>query len=372
MKRCSSDSSKVGSVPTTNVLSKVAENLRQFTRFPALYAAKSDRSKPAAMNPETFQYLITLEIKILRRDISPKSDMNPPNANLYPYTDIKANFSNLDVVFNAKSWVTILNFLYKLKKPSTGAPKAKMDLNEDGVFSDTLNERSLKAHRSVMHFGINQSDLEEKTGRIYVNIDFKKLNVLLMRHMVKFDTQIGRKLATVTMQGAHVETGFQPQNDLKQNNDVKIDVSGSIASLQMQDLTSTKNLSTSHGYEILSVGMHDLVSVESAEKSSIASHFSDEQIRALSFNFKQMVTKSPKKLRLEAEEASISVSAPIIPFSQPPDDHVTASPASDTLLFNMDAEDSRYYKRTSGKCNQTPIGIFYAVLKFVSQGCLYF
>ena len=356
VKRCASDSTRL-TLPTTRVLSTAAESLRNFVLFSDKYTSTkrptdflSAKAPMAPVNENTFQYLITLDIKNFRKDTSVTSqDRNGSRKpSEFPYTDVKANFNNLDIVFNAKSWVTILNFLHKLK-PSRSS--AKDPVGDDRSFASSQEDKNvLQAKPGQLNINVDQRALEENTKRTFVNIDFKKLNVLLMRHIVKFDTLIGRKLSTVTMQGARVVADISHTDDADQVKDKpKLDVSGSIASLQMQDLTSSLAPSVTHGYEILRVGTQSLESTEPPH-SLINDPLMQDDIHAFSFRFRQTAkeVKTDKCVTASTKGASRSYSIPAISMLTSTDvgEHGTEPVASDTMLFKMDAEDCG----RQGKC----------------------
>ena len=334
----------------------MAENLRQFTRIPDPQIPKEE-AKPTAANSDTFQYLITLEIKMVRKDTRDVLPSNTPSIassedSHNPFTNIKANFSNLDVVFNAKSWVTLLNFLHRLKKPSSQASSVDSSLQEPVIYKNPQNEKNLTSKPSLIQIGGVRNDAEQKTKKTFVSIGFKKLNILLMRHIEKPGTAIGRKLATVTMQGAQVETHFGTQTELDVNytKNLNIDVTGSIASLQMQDLTSSNRRAIVHGYEILSVGMHDTNSpVSSPTLPPAAPQFFQDQIKAFSFRLQQnVITTGNKKINFDQGLLNPSVSTPIVPASEVAENHYTAHNLSDTMIFKMDSDESKYIKRSYG------------------------
>ena len=329
--------------------------MSQFAHISDQYLPKEKNSKfTTPVNPETFQHLITLEVKMFRKETSGAVLCNTSTSNIassedsFPYTDITANFSNLDVVFNAKSWITLLNFLYKLKTPTSRAASLVNDnLQESIVSNDPQNDRKVISKPSFMHIGIDPKELDNKSKRTLVNINFKKLNILLMRHIVKNGASIGRKLATVTMQGAHAEASFVPQTDLPdcQNSDLKVNVTGSIGGLQLQDLTSTNSSVTKHGYEVLSIGSQDTTNTCGANTQQ----FSEDQIKAFSFQLQHNVIKSSKKKSdLDQGVAASSASTPIISASKLKEHLFAEAIVSDTMLFKMDPEDSTFYKPNQG------------------------
>lgn len=344
--------SKSGNLPTNSVLATVAESLRDFTKVSDQFFSPhgsdfvASGSKVTSLNEEKVQYLITLEIKSLRRGLSEtKSQSNTPleveqNSKTYPYTDIKAKFNNLDVVFNAKSWITILNFLHKLKPvfPKPTSEPVFRDSNTDSQHDD----HSMK-NQPALNSLSDHNDLDEIRNKTIFSIDFKKLNILLLRHVSKFNSKVGRKISTVTMQGAHAVASFLPSKDLPPGHNQTVDVSGSIASLQMHDLTSTRVHTTASGYEILSVGVLDR-SIHSFNTSDLSS---DER-KALSFNFTQSNKKTYSEVNPELGSNSKTLSsAPGISKPSP-----NLSSDSDTMLFAMDGEECQVDQLAIGKTSR--------------------
>ena len=338
------DSPKGGNLPTNSVLTMVANTLPEFTKFSDKYFSphRSDFVASSAtssqLTDDTFQYLITLEIKSLRKgSLQPKRTPNGssqlgPDSKVYPCIDIMAKFSNLDVVFNAKSWMNIFNFLHKLKPVFSKQ-------NSDSIFLDASQENGFKFDEQVSRsqmFSGQSHDGETKAGT-FLSIDFKKLNILMMRHVTKFGNTVGRKISTVTMQGAHTVASILPQSEAHGGR--KLEVTGSIASLQMHDLTSSYTRHTGAGYEILSVGMQDksLQSTEIPFPSSKSEDVSADEKRALSFNFTQSShngrgRSGGSKIKLAAFAPTMTSGIPYPPRDSNP---------SDTSLFDMDGEETR-------------------------------
>uniref|UniRef100_H2ZA75 UBA domain-containing protein n=1 Tax=Ciona savignyi TaxID=51511 RepID=H2ZA75_CIOSA len=148
-------------------------------------------------------------------------------------TTVDAKFSNLDAVFNVKSWTKILSFLHNLI--ASDQPK------QESWASNLINTTKKETIKSRAMKVLNDSE-------IHINFDFNKLNVLFLRHIYTQSKTVGRKVATATLQSARIES--------KESSNIT--VRGSVASLQVQDLTMVNHWGTRNlGSEIVNVGFVD-------------------------------------------------------------------------------------------------------------------
>lgn len=163
-------------------------------------------------------------------------------------------FNSLDLVLNLKTWVALLDFLHHLKpddsKPDSDNVSQSQGLQ--GPHSDTgdLGERG----NNVMPDAVAVEG-DDTAATMEVFLEFRKLNVLLLRHIKLPGKMIGRKVATLTMHNAEVHTSVGDQDKSKNKSDfiTLLDVQGSVGSLGMQDLTNADQ-GIPCGRQVLSLG----------------------------------------------------------------------------------------------------------------------
>nr|XP_018668116.1 vacuolar protein sorting-associated protein 13D [Ciona intestinalis] len=199
---------------TTHVLTKAAQNLEK-----------------------SVEYLIQVQLQMLKHG-SPHKEGN--NAN--EVTIVNAKFNNLDAVFNVSSWTKLLSFLHNLFPQREDSHRRKKSRLSD--------ERKLKSTA-----GTTQLNSNNDSSEIHVNFDFKKLNLLLLRHVHTRDKIIGRKVATVTLQTAKFVGNIENERRENGERQSSVVVNGSVESLQVQDLTLVEQGTwKTQGLEIFNIG----------------------------------------------------------------------------------------------------------------------
>ncbi|XP_078487112.1 intermembrane lipid transfer protein VPS13D isoform X2 [Ciona intestinalis] len=221
---------------TTHVLTKAAQNLEK-----------------------SVEYLIQVQLQLLKHG-SPHKDGN--NAN--EVTIVNAKFNNLDAVFNVSSWTKLLSFLHNLFPQGQETRR--------GEKSRLSDDRKLKSTA-----GTTQLNLNNDSAEIHVNFDFKKLNLLLLRHVHTRDKIIGRKVATVTLQAAKFVGNIENERGENGERQSSVVVNGSVESLQVQDLTMVEQGTwKTQGLEIFNIG----------DTSALLNQYDDPSTqKAFLFNF---------------------------------------------------------------------------------------
>ncbi|XP_076807510.1 intermembrane lipid transfer protein VPS13D-like [Clavelina lepadiformis] len=380
VKRCTSEptitrSHNLKSSATSTVLHTVAENLRQFAHYTDRYlnlsggifaedVSEADIESHSSQLPASmFEYIITLEFKNLREgspDLKELSVQNNATTSLDeagPLNVINANFNNLDVVFNANTWVTILNFVHKLKPPT--GPKLSPRNSRNFEPNKTLDDYQLKTTFATTQLPSKEDGHDATKTRLSFN--FKQLNVLLLRHVYGLDSTIGRKLATVTMQGTKIGAELGKVSEKGENSgdlDIHMNVTGSVASLQMQDLTpGSTGSNTPQALSVLSIGKHELVpgfAMEVNEETDADAIRVDGESDAFSLDFQRGAVSVTPPFDDQTRLASKSESC--LPDKPSIDDGVWAGTSlSDSMMFNMEAEDQKdnlnFVKGTESRLN---------------------
>nr|XP_018896804.1 PREDICTED: vacuolar protein sorting-associated protein 13D isoform X1 [Bemisia tabaci] len=206
----------------------------------------------------------------------------------------KANiqFNNLDIIANQETIVELIGFAKRILPPSKPSHNSHHYFNAANVMTASvetleffepdyfIRPRTQSTGNKPMPKAVKSTIQTELT------FNFHRLNVLLMRAVVKDSIVIGRKIATATLSGAKIQAVVG--NDLV--------VEGSLGGLQVLDLTpegQTHQRIISFGRDPLTEPENtDLFSFLSSDLYSMANSQSDKKqetgaIQALSFKIKR-------------------------------------------------------------------------------------
>ncbi|XP_028134062.1 intermembrane lipid transfer protein Vps13D [Diabrotica virgifera virgifera] len=178
-------------------------------------------------------------------------------------------FNNLDIIANQQTLVELMGFFRR-------------------VFPETQKSGSLKSHNLAFNAQKSTESLLEETishiGTTEIIFDFHRLNVLLLRGIVKDGNLYGKKIGTATMSAAKIQATISS----------KFELEGSLGSLQVLDLTPEGQIHQS----ILSVG-----SDPNSDNSHLLYTISDEDKTA--FKFRLVKTEEKDALDVMIRMASV-------------------------------------------------------------------
>ena len=191
---------------------------------------------------------------------------------------VQAHFNSLNVIMNSRSWTTILDFLHCLSSDVT-KQAANENAGNNAITSVAQN---------------NQIEDQRQDQKFCLDARFKKLNILLLRHVAvpSSGQQIGRKVATVTMSQTRVS--FVQGNDMK--------CQGCISGLSLHDLTTLNKIDCDDsddddvmsafgdkekGCQVVSIGDCDDGDVIKNFQESLDNNAESSNHKALTFDFDQ-------------------------------------------------------------------------------------
>ncbi|XP_054285267.1 intermembrane lipid transfer protein VPS13D-like [Macrosteles quadrilineatus] len=162
----------------------------------------------------TSEALITIELVFVSADCPSNTDTreNLQIANI--------QFNNLDIIANQETIVELIGFVKRVfpSKPNHHKPPIPI-APEDEV--DALSGSEATSRRS--------SGVVIPSTRTQLTFDFHRLNILLLRAVVRDNVIVGRKVATVTLSHAKINASVGDQ----------LMIEGSLGGLQVLDLTQT-------------------------------------------------------------------------------------------------------------------------------------
>ncbi|XP_077970761.1 intermembrane lipid transfer protein VPS13D-like isoform X2 [Styela clava] len=302
---------------TKNMLSSVASSLKQANIFnfsgeqdiyPNDNSGNSDNYLPGL---EAEEDLITMEWKVeqLVDKNRGKSVKTRNNANI--------QFNNLDLVLNLKSWVAVLDFLHRLKPSESETIDAKPISFNNSVFEHADTAQSSDNFQAHQHQGETVAHTSGEDSNVGVDtdvvIEFRKLNILLMRH-IEGDKVIGRKVATLSMHNTKVLASLGDKlSSVNKQFDTLMDVHGSVGGLALQDLTNAVKDESGilRAMQVLCLGdlPEDLNDSSVSNMSSVTSHATppsadiekslnnEKKIEAFSFTMQKVKRKLENRNR---------------------------------------------------------------------------
>ncbi|XP_056631377.1 intermembrane lipid transfer protein Vps13D [Diorhabda sublineata] len=128
-----------------------------------------------------------------------------------PMQIAKIQFNNLDIIANQQTLVELVGFFRR-------------------VFPESHNTVNIKSNSTFNIQKSTESLLEESlnpVGNTQIMFDFHRLNVLLLRGVIKDGNLYGKKIGTATMSSAKIQATISS----------KFELEGSLGSLQVLDLT---------------------------------------------------------------------------------------------------------------------------------------
>lgn len=209
---------------------------------------------------DTFDHeaLITIEILLVSPDCPTNNDPSDtsPRETLQI---VSVQFNNLDIIANQETIVELIGFTRRVfpmkqskRHPGPHVPRSSSPSGRSSAHPRTDNPphspspgSSAQIHHShpMAHQGHIASSA---TARTELTFDFHRLNVLLLRAVLKDNVHVGRKIATATMSEAKIHATIGHQ----------LVVGGSLGGLQVLDLTPEGQ----KHQRILSLGKDPLVS----------------------------------------------------------------------------------------------------------------
>ncbi|KAK5644974.1 hypothetical protein RI129_006274 [Pyrocoelia pectoralis] len=184
---------------------------------------------------------------------------------LEPMHIANIQFNNLDIIANQETLVELIGFIRRVFPELK--PQKQTTFISTAVTEPQVNEGS-EDHISV-----------PKICHTELTFDFHRLNVLLLRGIVKDGTVYGRKIATATMSEAKIRATV----------DESVVVEGSLGGLQVLDLTPQGHLHQ----RIISVGRDPLIET-SHNLYIIPPMLQNEERRAFSFKVDRKLQCSEK------------------------------------------------------------------------------
>ncbi|XP_034247458.1 vacuolar protein sorting-associated protein 13D isoform X2 [Thrips palmi] len=203
---------------------------------------------------DTFDHeaLITIEILLVSPDCPTNNDPNDPSPR-EALQIVSVQFNNLDIIANQETIVELIGFSRRvfpqLKKRSTATHVPRSSSPSGRSASQSRTEHMSHSPSPSAATQIPQglgSALSPPTARTELSFDFHRLNVLLLRAVLKDNVHTGRKIATATMSEAKIHATIGQQ----------LVVGGSLGGLQVLDLTPEGQ----KHQRILSLGKDPLVS----------------------------------------------------------------------------------------------------------------
>ncbi|XP_058059682.1 intermembrane lipid transfer protein Vps13D [Anopheles bellator] len=143
-------------------------------------------------------------------------------------------FNNLDIIANQETIVELLGFIKRvIPTPMPAPPEQSGHSFHGGGFASTTTESSEASHvvppagtSSRRHSDSISSDGASPV-RLEITFDFHRLNVLVLRALIRDNYLVGRKVGTFTMSEAKIHATLG----------IDITVEGSLGGLQVLDLT---------------------------------------------------------------------------------------------------------------------------------------
>jgi len=208
-------------------------------------------SPPSELLPGQKQHLISLQVKQLRPGAPGLASCSGA-----PHNTIHAYFSNMDVVFNASSWITLLNFFHKLLPQTSESNKQDDDTKPSGKKTSHSVDPQVKGVEAHVDLQLLNDRNQPET---HASIEFCKINLLLLRQLTSPNGLCGQKVATIAMHGAKIHVSLNSlvaEADASLGDDLalKVAIQGSVAGLQMQDLCSWPSSCKVEGVTVLSLG----------------------------------------------------------------------------------------------------------------------
>ncbi|XP_044753631.1 vacuolar protein sorting-associated protein 13D [Coccinella septempunctata] len=179
-----------------------------------------------------------------------------------PMQIANVQFNNLDIIANQETLVELVGFARRVFPKSYKSANIKLP---------TAMPSSVRASTDSL-----PSMLEPKIGKTELTFDFHRLNVLLLRGIMKDGILHGKKICTATMSGAKIQATVSS----------KVEIEGSLGGLQVLDLTPEGQMHQ----RIVSVGK-DLLQEDQIHPLYVSSQDNDVE-RA--FSFKVVRSLDPK------------------------------------------------------------------------------
>lgn len=202
---------------------------------------------------------------------------------------IKVHFNSLDVIANQDTVVELASFFQRVM------PKKKMSANSDDL---NLSTKLPSNQSRFPPFSLVPD------GSTDITFDFHRLTILLLRSVVKEEMLMGRKVATLTVTGAHISANLASD----------VLVQGSLGGLQVLDLTPEGQ----KHQRVVSVGHDPLVEQHQNLYMLVSQGLYEttkdkSEVKAFSFKFLQPGLEVPGeeegyKLSLEIRMASLCYS----------------------------------------------------------------
>ncbi|XP_055378948.1 intermembrane lipid transfer protein Vps13D [Condylostylus longicornis] len=154
--------------------------------------------------------LITMEINFIQPDLKNSEQLRIANI----------NFNNLDIIANQETIVELLGFINRVfpskKHKSNNQTPHKIPKLETIQKQDTLTSG-------------NAGSITNEIIRTEITFDFNRLNVLVVRALMRDSFLVGRKVGTFTLSEAKIHAIFSSGS--------QVSVEGSLGGLQILDLT---------------------------------------------------------------------------------------------------------------------------------------
>lgn len=195
-------------------------------------------------------------------------------------------FNNLDIIANQETIVELLAFGRRVFPPSKTVPNPPIE-KETEVKNESADRQSLGDDLTI------SGTLPTKTEATF---DFHRLNILLLRAVVKDGVLTGRKICTATMMQAKIKATVGEE----------LTVEGSLGGIQIVDLTPEGQ----KHQRILSLGADPLANDTFADMTAdlygyTTPHFNNDNT-AFSFSVKRSLqTSSPDCIDVKVRLASV-------------------------------------------------------------------
>ncbi|XP_075234181.1 vacuolar protein sorting 13D [Lycorma delicatula] len=267
-----SNTSPVALTKALSTLSLDQHRAKSPVGFPSSPQCTQSRNASTILKPDIdSEALITVELVIVSAQCpgndNPKEDLQIANI----------QFNNLDIIANQETIVELIGFVKRVfpQQHKLSTRTAPSPLPTDEIDSGESRRGSqCPSPPSVI--------CNQHTKLLF---DFHRLNILLLRAVIKDNTVIGRKIATATMTDAKIHADIGNE----------IIVEGSLGGLQMLDLTPEGGLHhriLSLGQDPLTESPPDLLTCLSADLYRQGSKTSFSEKQAFSFSIKRSLSQN--------------------------------------------------------------------------------
>lgn len=214
---------------------------------------------------DTFDHeaLITIEIILVSPDCPTNNEPNDSSSK-EALQIVSVQFNNLDIIANQETIVELIGFSRRVfpqlkqgkRYTGTHVPRSSSPSGRSSSHNraDNSHSPSPSASAQIPHGHLSVDSAPVTTARTELTFDFHRLNVLLLRAVLKDNVHTGRKIATATMSEAKIHATIGQQ----------LVVGGSLGGLQVLDLTPEGQ----KHQRILSLGKDPLVSERAPDVTS--------------------------------------------------------------------------------------------------------